>query len=236
MMFARPFVALAAAGLVLVATTAASPSPGDEKHPSGITILHSALPVPAPLDDTLSAALAAADQASLKNPDDFGYPWADRGSRQVVLPAATAKGQERAAAVAEPHRTVSVTHSRAYLQKILDDVIGRAPEGITVWADYPDPQNARVVLEVESAPDAFLYRLAARYDPAAIAVLVGVAPHVGDPLDSRNSDSSTFAGGANINAATGCTDGFSWYSGSSEMMVTAGHCAYAGGSVSTPAM
>src|SRR6202011_2763178 len=35
--------------------------------------------------------------------------------------------------------------------------------------------------------------------------------------------------------AGGCTDAFSWHSGSTQLHLTAGHCAANGGSVSTPA-
>ena len=235
------------AGLSLVTVAlggsliAAVPPAADYVHPSGITVLDSLPPVPPPLTAELSAAVGEADRASLKSPDQIGIPWVDRNQAQVVLPAVGIAGQASASsilglpALATVSRRIDVVqHSRTTLQRIVDGAIGRQTGGRIVYASYPDPEHDRVILEVDQVTDPFLYDLASRFDATAIAVYAQPSHTVTAPA-SRNYDGSPFWGGAQINApAGGCTDAFSWYSGPYQMMLTAGHCAPNGGSVSTP--
>lgn len=171
------FVAmLAVAGL----GAPAGATPADSwLHPGGITILGARPPVPAPLPDADALALDEATKAAAADPTNLSFPWFDRTKHQLVVAAATPQGlvaaqrfQPRAATAAKVSRiAVSVSHSYAYLQRILDDAIGAGPL-VTVRDDYADPQHNRVILEVDSFSDAFLYQLAKRYDPSAIAVRV----------------------------------------------------------------
>jgi hypothetical protein len=138
-----------------------------------------------------------------------------------------------------PARTVMVKHSARTLQTILDQVIGvdAVTPGVTVWDDYRDPENNRVVLETNAIPDDFLKTLATRYDRSAIAVRV-VARNSQNTLTSRGYDGTPFYGGAdytNNSYGNHCTSGFEWTDGSTRYMISAGHCAKGtGGSVSTP--
>lgn len=223
-------------------TVAASPAPGDHVHASGITVLASLPTPPDPLALAFSVAVGEADQASLAWPSDLGFPWVDRQQSQLVIPSVSAAGRAAASSIlarpslAQVSRRVDVVrHSRAKLQRIIDGAIGPQPGGAVVYASYPDPAHDRVILEASQAPDAFLYALAGRFDATAIAVYVQPS-HRGSGLSNRNNDISPFWGGAQINApAGGCTDAFSWHAGSTQMMLTAGHCAPNGGGVSTPA-
>lgn len=207
------------------------------------------------LPDDVALALDAAVNLSQSDPDNLSFPWFDRTTNEVVVTAATAAGLTKAAtfdpvAAARPmpkptgkhatvapfkqHRAAAVTHSRRYLQKIMDETIGVGTL-TTVIANFPDPQTGRVLLEVAQAPAAFLSSLAAKYDPSAIEVVIVANPPIVKP-QTRNYDASPFWGGANINVpAGGCTDAWPWIDSSNYYMITAGHCGPDGGSVSTPA-
>lgn len=63
----------------------------------------------------------------------------------------------------------------------MDDVIGRQPEGITVIATYPDPSNNRIIAEVGSVNDTFLYRVAKQYGARALAIRLVKDKNVGAP-------------------------------------------------------
>jgi len=153
-----------------------TPATPEVLHPSGITILQVPPAVPDPLPDDLATALGRADAMSEQFPADFGYPLVDRAHGRVILTVTSAQGQSMAEAVRAGDPAIfeirSVRHSRESLQDVLDRAIGPSPEGPMVISDYPDPASNRVILEVTEAPDAFLYGLAARFDPSAIAVLV----------------------------------------------------------------
>jgi hypothetical protein len=215
--------------------------PSESTHPSGIVILSGEQTVPDELPDGLGQALDAAMQDSEADSVNFSYPFVDRESNTIVATPATADGQARieelrakvlsAAGGAQVGFAAQlVKHSRQFLDQAMDEVIGQQPEGLTVIAAYPDPEHNRIVAEVAKLDDAFLYRLAGTYGTAPIAVRLTEA-EAGMPA-ARESDTSPFWGGANVNT---CTTGFAWHSGTTEMMVTAGHCFSSGGSASTPA-
>jgi hypothetical protein len=227
---------------ILAAMGAADPSQSSEsRHASGIMILRGEQAVPDALPEEVAQALDAAMSASAADPINFSYPFVNQKSRTVVATVATAAGQAQAE---ELHATVAqaadgalvgfavqpVQHSRQFLDQLMDEVIGRQPEGVIVIASYPEPEHNRIVAEVAKIDDAFLYRLARSYGTAAIAVRLTEAD-AGMPA-SREADTSPFWGGADVN---GCTTGFAWHSGTTDMMVTAGHCFSSGGSASTPA-
>jgi hypothetical protein len=232
--------------LTLSLTGAASSSTAsapDVRSASGITILGPLPATPPPLPTNLALALDDANRASAADPQNLAFPWVDRSSGTVVVPAATAAGTAKATgfrsarATAAPTRVVTVKHSRAYLQKIMDDTIGLTASA-KVQLTQADPANDRAILWLDAAPtDSYLRALASRYDPSAIAVYVLQHPYTDSPLFGRNGDSSPFWGGARIytSANMACTDAFSWTDGSSNYYsLTAGHCAAEGGSVSTP--
>ena len=114
----------------------------------------------------------------------------------------------------------------------MDTLIGRQNDGPTIISSTPDPKKNRIVLEISSLEDKFLYRIAELYGSDAVAVrIVGNVETA--PADSRGDDRSPFLGGASL---VFCTSGFAWQYGSVEMMLTAGHCYDAGSrDVRTPA-
>ncbi|WP_344661095.1 S1 family peptidase [Catenulispora subtropica] len=222
----------------------------------GITVLMSRPAPAAVLTADQSAALDAAELQSENDPSDFSFPYVDRKTGTVVVTSATASGRSRMAALASrplpsrgeadpkgglpkratpavPRRVADVGHSRAYLQRIMDEAIGVGPLA-TVGADYPDPEQGKVVLEVTALSQAHLDDLAKRYDPAALEIVV--APRAISSTQGRWNDSSPFRGGDAVRAPNGsCTGGFPWHSwdGSAwhDYLLTAGHCGPRGGTV-----
>jgi len=164
-----------------IMTGAASPSstPSDETvHPSGITILRSLPSTPTQLPENLGLALDDANRASIDDPADLSFPWVDRASGTLVVAASTPAGMAKAAQFQPARvantaiRTVSVKHSRAYIQKIMDETVG-CGNLADVELTAADPEHNRAILWVDkAASDAFLHSLAAKYDPSAIAVYV----------------------------------------------------------------
>lgn len=213
-----------------------------EVHPNGITILRGEIATPDELPAAVAQRLVDANLASEQDAGTLSYPFLDAKTDQVVVTAVTESAArsrvDRFAAAGAPASSYKVKrgkHSRRTLDTVMDRVIGRQPEGLVVGASYPDPANNRVVVEVGSVVDAFLYRLAREHDPSTLAVRV-VDDDVQTAPAARESDRDTgsgFWGGAHIDPS-GCTTGFSWHSGSTQMMLTAGHCYPATRSVSTP--
>jgi hypothetical protein len=164
--------------IIGITSGAATMAPDETTHPSGITILSGPTALSGPLPAALGHALTEADRLSSSAPADFGFPWVDRTRGQLVLPVITAIGLSRAKAFQRLAvtrlvrlRIERVRHSRAGLQEIMDGVIGRQTDGRVVYADYPDARRDRVILEIDQVSDRFLFKLAARYEPSAIAVL-----------------------------------------------------------------
>jgi len=245
-----PGSATVAAALVLLgAAPQADRGPASETmHSSGIVVLHGLEPPPDPLPEKVAVTLGKALELSQKYPNDFTYPWPDRALDRVVLSAVTERGslmaqelagsREEADQIDTARLAPSRLHTRRYLDDIMDRVIGRQPEGVVVRSAFPDPEHNRIVIEVAELHEALLQRLAASWDPSAIAVRL-VEDVVGGPA-ARHNDTSPFFGGAIVVTAFGpennsCTSGFPWRSGNAHMMLTAGHCFPSGGGVATPA-
>lgn len=131
-----------------------------------------------------------------------------------------------------------MTASWQKLEGIKDEAIslGNAlPDSEAIVQTEPDEEHNRVIITIDRLSDPLLNALAARYGTTDIAIRVNTKHEKGHD-DARDDDTSPFWGGARINAPAGmCSTGFPWYSGSTSYMVTAGHCAPNGGSVSTPA-
>jgi streptogrisin C len=239
---------------VLVAATAATTSGATTPeggtpvvHPSGIVILEESDPDADPIPEAAAAALSEAMQQSSRDPEDFAYPFYDPAKRTVVLSPASARGRaqvgaarlaaSKAAATTGEQVTVeqrAARVSRTRIDAAMDDLIGRQREGVTIIDAYPDPINSRLIVEVSALDDAFLFRAARTHGSDVLAVrLSRDAEIIGSPAVGREADNSPFYGGAHIDPR-GCTSGFAWHSGSTEMMLTAGHCYPTGGSISTP--
>jgi hypothetical protein len=94
-----------------------------------------------------------------------------------------------------------------------------------------DAPNNRVIVTVSSLSDELAGAIVARYGTSAVAVEVDQDEAKTQPVVGRWADNTPFYGGSRL--SLGCTDAFSWHSGSTPMMLTAGHCIPNGGSLST---
>lgn len=247
---ARIRIAVFASALAVVfATVAATPSPTQFVHASGLLVL-------GPLDrhlpqlpEPLHTALGAAQNLAEQNPTSLGYPWVNRARGEIVLAPIGAVGTSVAQrwmstapeAQRVPVRTQAVTRSYEQLQRIQHEAIDLSHSGVPdahlINLTGPDDEHDRTFIGVERVSDALLFALAARYGTDAIVIRVepGAATH----NISRDADNDPFWGGAALNVSgpagnVGCTGGFAFYSGSTSMMLTAGHCAASGGSAYTP--
>lgn len=135
-------------------------------------------------------------------------------------------------------RQRSVRNSTSSLRAIEDELIemSRLPDfqAENIWMTRIDPPNNRVIVTVDQLSDPLAAAVVQRYGTELVAVEVDVDETKPQPTVGRWADNPPFYGGSRINApAGGCTDAFSWYGGSTNYMLTAGHCAPSGGSVST---
>jgi streptogrisin C len=196
----------------------------------------------AKMPESVAQALDKAMRASEASPKTLSYPFVDQETKKIVVTGVTATSA-RGAVTANQKRSPqasfvakTVPNSRQHLDLVMDKVIGRQPEGVTVIASYPDPQNNRIIAEMATLNDSFLFRVADQYGANSVAIRLVKDGNAGGPAASReadNSGGSGFYGGAHVDPP-GCTTGFSWHSGTDQMMVTAGHCFSTGGSARTP--
>jgi len=107
-----------------------------------------------------------------------------------------------------------------------------APAGI--WQTEVQRDTGRVVVRLVKLTEAAAARIVELYGTEQVAVVEQANPDGNDDV-GRLDDGWPFYGGARINAPAGsCTDAFSWnISSGVHGMLTAGHCAPNGGSVST---
>ena len=135
--------------------------------------------------------------------------------------------------------TVAVSSASYSLQaledvrdKITAPVQSAAARESKVWAAYVDAPNDRVIASMDRLTDAFAAELVDAFGTDVLAVEVREDDVHLKPA-SRQADYSSggFYGGAKL--SSGCTDAFSWHSGTTSMMLTAAHCYPSGGPVST---
>lgn len=242
---------------MLASNAIASPSAhigSETRHASGLALL-GARPTPQQLAEPLAKAWSDALWLARTNPDAMGYPWANPATGEVVIsttgPAANdlvrgflagsartsgAKGVSLPAPRV-PVRTRPVGRSLRELEFIKNDattlVSAGVPDAALIYETAPDYENNRIIITVERQSDALFSALVARYGTDAVAVRVDAdRPKV--RAVGRGDDSPPFFGGAKINSPNGpCSSAFAWYitSSSTYAMLTAGHCAYNGGTV-----
>lgn len=242
-------IATAGGGIVLFALfgSLTAPAEGTGAQTQGAVVVGDH-PSRAPLPEDVAMALSVAQDFTAAHADDLADPWVDPADGALMLGAATSSGRSLAADLANDVATATVrvriadvARSHATLRAVMDEVIGLTDADVvgasSIYASYVDAEGNRVVVETGAAPSAFVAGLAARYGAGTVGVRVVPGADGGLPALGRNADSTPFWGGANINApAGGCTSGFPWQPTSTTYgMVTAGHCAPTGGSVSTPA-
>ncbi|GAA0412762.1 hypothetical protein GCM10009530_76610 [Microbispora corallina] len=132
----------------------------------------------------------------------------------------------------------SITQLNAFKDEVLTLGTDVLPGGDKLLTSTIQPERDRVILESTLASDELRTALAARYGADAMAIRLVSDPGEVQPSSGRWDDGHVggFYGGAHIDTSVGgCTDGFSWYSGSTKYMLTAGHCTTLGGSVWTSA-
>lgn len=131
-----------------------------------------------------------------------------------------------------------VTYDSQFLMRVQDRLTQfSSTDGIgePVWMTRVDVANNRVIVTVDQFTQDLAQEIVTTFGPDVVAVEVASDPVPVVPAAGRWNDTSTggFYGGARL--SLGCTDAFSWYSGSTHMMLTAGHCIPSGGTVATTA-
>lgn len=70
-----------------------TPSTGDLRDPSGLAVVPSSFALPRAAPEPLAKAWSDALSLARDNPEDFGYPWADVSTGQLVVSIARSNGQ-----------------------------------------------------------------------------------------------------------------------------------------------
>lgn len=114
-----------------------------------------------------------------------------------------------------------VRYSQASLEATSDDAISAdVPGKENIVSTYLQKERNRVVVEANAVTEAMRTALAAKYGVDKIAIHLNPAAERATALN-RQADSNPHKGGS---AALSCTNGFSWNNGSTDYMLTAGHC------------
>jgi hypothetical protein len=114
-----------------------------------------------------------------------------------------------------------VKYSQASLEATSDDAISAdVPGKENIVSTYVQKERNRVVVEANAVTEAMRTALAAKYGVDKIAIHLNPAAERAKAL-SRQNDTNPHKGGS---ATLDCTNGFSWNNGSTEYMLTAGHC------------
>ncbi len=250
---------IVACAVISTPSASAEPGNGDHLETSGLTVIADTASVPGHMLDAYATALVIAEN----QPDDFGYP-AIQNDQVVLpaVSVATSKLQLSDAdavkklieystvwfeddtiafsADMEVLKRISLVaaleeRSVRQLDIIKNDLFDSRNEPPLTGADIRTTGidgSGRVVVTVRQLSPEMTSEIAVKYGVNDVVILV--QSELSSSISSRESDSSPYYGGARINAPGGCTSGFSWYSGTTSMMVTAGHCSPSGGTVTAP--
>ena len=174
---------------------------GQGRHSTGIVLLgpidYTRIePFPDRLRRTWDDAYTLAQEGY---PDDFGRPWADLTSGEVVVTAATAKGFEMARQWVQsglrasspkpggpptidlsrpdvPIRIQTVRFSIRGLDQLMDDVFALrrvgVPDADHIYSAGPDPEHDRIIIETDRVSDRLLEAIAIRFGVEVIAVRI----------------------------------------------------------------
>jgi hypothetical protein len=201
---------------------------------------------PHPRSEAEAQAISKAQDFAEAHPDEIGYPWLDPETGAIQLSAASQDGRAllndvRASFVdADAKADISIrdaAFSLSQLNAISDDVTTLHAQGVPdadlIYASGPDFKANRIIIRVSSTSTKLFAELARRYGTEAIGVWIEPNGGGGSTL-SRDADVSPFWGGAGIGVPVGgCSDSYSWIIGSTSgnALLTAAHCAPAGGNV-----
>lgn len=224
------------------------------RHPSGLWISDGPLPT---LPDACVAAASPVAFLIDAYRAEYGIPLIDPDSCRVTLPASphgldllslASQGQLMPPLAPE----VEASGKRVFLPRVdqsLIDVVGLTISAHEAWSAAE--RVSQGIIDTAATPTAFQVRM----DLLQGAAVVVAGPEVLDlldliapetegvdviievrsdlapaSLDSRPADWGPHKGGSRINAPVGgCTAGFMWDTGRPDAVVTAGHCAHAGG-------
>ena len=162
-------------------TAAASPSEIGNLDATGILLVAIGEQVQAgPACEMLAEAFSRALQLAMDHPDDFGYPWLDPATNELVFSVVTSEGRSLVDAagttVTVPYRIRAVAHSYGELQQIQDDVTYLRSEGVVdaelIYEVLPDDRDNRTLIVMSDLSRPLLEELASRFPPGAIAVQV----------------------------------------------------------------
>ncbi len=250
-------IPLAAIAGVLVAATAmgaqtgyaaaATPYPGETLDPSGISLVGLTPYQVRTINDQQAQAYSSAMDLAQRNPNDMGYPWLDTATNVLTFAPTTGRGESLAVAATTAATTGSVSRSIqpaqasiARLSNIADLVTRLNAKGVAhadlIWKTSPDEEHNRTIITVSALNSDLMSTLATSFGTNLIAVRID--PHkLMASSDTRSRDTSPFWGGANVYVPAGqCSTGFPWNVGGGVYgMLTAGHCAPTGGTVSNAA-
>lgn len=231
---------------VLVSTGAANAvSSTGGRLPARVEVLAGVTSVVPPLPESLATAVSAANEYVATHADELAHAWVDRGTGTLVLQASSARGDALAATDlggrvdrAVSRRITRVARSYAELERIKHAAIDLTQAGVpgadAILSTYVDAERNRVVVETNAAPAALVDALTDRFGGDAVVVEVFLG-RTRISRQARNNDTSPYYGGANINVpGGGCTSGFPWKRNTAHHMITAGHCAPTGGTISSP--
>lgn len=131
---------------------------------------------------------------------------------------------------------MSRTQIEAAKNDVFDLAIAPKYDDANAWQTEVDITSGKVTLRAEQLTSSLAEAIVAEFGTDTVQIFMGPRPE-SNPQANRDSDTSPFYGGAWISTASygHCTDAFSWHSGSTDMMLTAGHCLNVGGGSSTPA-
>jgi hypothetical protein len=114
-----------------------------------------------------------------------------------------------------------VKYSQASLEATSDDAISAdVPGKENIVSTYVQKDRNRVVVEANAVTEAMRTALATKYGVDKIAIHLNPTAERARAM-SRQNDTNPYKGGS---AARSCTHGFSWNNGSTDYMLTAGHC------------
>jgi hypothetical protein len=164
----------------------ASPSGGSTLDPTGILLvaLGEQIQPPADCDEAVNMAFDKVLRLAMAHGTDFGYPWVDQATGDLIFSVVTDEGralaEEVGATLTFPYRIRDVTHSYAELQQIQTDVTYLRNEGVVdadlIFGVVPDQRDNRTMIVISEMSRQLLEELARRFDADAIAIQVDPNP------------------------------------------------------------
>jgi hypothetical protein len=159
-----------------------SPTDGGTLDPTGILLVAVGEQVQAlaACDEERNLAFDSLLRLAMAHDTDFGYPWIDPTTKELVFSVVTAEGRSRAedaaATIAFPSRIREATHSYAELQQIQDDVTYLREQGVVdaelIYMVVPDQRDNRTMIVISEMSRPLLEELGRRFGADAIAVQI----------------------------------------------------------------